>query len=442
MNRADESCEVAFALPTMPVTAPQVLLAVAVVLATVILRASVKPGGAPLLILLCGAGYALSGVAIRALAIPLAPAAPKSPSALKIGLIGAAKIAPWGLLYPARASANVTVVAVGARDPVRAAALAARWEIPRHGDYAAVLADPEVEAVYIALVNGQHFAWADAALRAGKHVLLEKPLTNNADEARALAELARRQRRVLVEGYHWRHHALVARVKALVAEDGELGPVRSLEVGAGMISGDGLRSLLGLGAGASGRSAKMDVALGGGNFMGQGCYAVSVARELLGEPERVVRAAMVEDSPGSRADVAAEAELAFAGGATATLRSSATTPFGFHLRARCERGTLDVTNYLFPFLYHAIGVRPDGGRQRYEKAHSAPAGTTTFDLQLAAFAAAVRDGAAPPGHGADDAVRNMAVIDEIYEAAGLGKRPSAPALAVAQARAEWSWWPF
>ena len=305
-----------------------------------------------------------------------------------------------------------------------------------------MLADPEVEAVYIALVNGQHFAWADAALRAGKHVLLEKPLTNNADEARALAELARRQRRVLVEGYHWRHHALVARVKALVAEDGELGPVRALEVGAGMISGDGLRSLLGLGAGASGRSAKMDVALGGGNFMGQGCYAVSVARELLGEPERVVRAAMVEDSPGSRADVAAEAELAFAGGATATLRSSATTPFGFHLRARCERGTLDVTNYLFPFLYHAIGVRPDGGRQRYEKAHSAPAGTTTFDLQLAAFAAAVRDGAAPPGHGADDAVRNMAVIDEIYEAAGLGKRPSAAALAVAQARAEWSWWPF
>ena len=70
-----------------------------------------------------------------------------------------------------------------------------------------------------------------------------------------------------------------------------------------------------------------------------------------------------------------------------TLRSSATTPFGFHLRARCERGTLDVTNYLFPFLYHAIGVRPDGGRQRFEKAHSAPAGTTTFDLQLAAFAA-------------------------------------------------------
>ena len=95
--------------------------------------------------------------------------------------------APWGRLYPARAAADVAVVAVGARDPARAAALAARWAIPRHGDYAAVLADPEVEAVYIALVNGQHFAWAAAALRAGKHVLLEKPLTHTADEARALA---------------------------------------------------------------------------------------------------------------------------------------------------------------------------------------------------------------------------------------------------------------
>ena len=131
------SCESAFAPNTMLVTATPVLLAVAVVLATIILRASVRPGGAPpLLILALAVSYALSGVAIRALAIPLAPAAPKSPTALKIGLIGAAKIAPWGLLYPARASSNVTVRR--GRRATRPGAQRRRWrragQIPRHGD--------------------------------------------------------------------------------------------------------------------------------------------------------------------------------------------------------------------------------------------------------------------------------------------------------------------
>ena len=289
--------------------------------------------------------------------------------------------------------------------------------------------------MYIALVNGQHFAWADAALRAGKHVLLEKPLTNNADEARALAELARRQRRA-GRGYHWRHHALVARVKALVAEDGELGPVRSLEVGAGMISGDGLRSLLGLGAGASGRSAKMDVALGGGNFMGQGCYAVSVARELLGEPERVVRAAMVEDSPGvarRRGRRAGSPSPAAPPPRCARRRRRQQLPLRAALQAHARR------RLPLPQLYYAIGVHPDGGRQRYEK-RSAPAGDHLRPAARRLRRCHPRR-LAPPGHGADDAVRNMAVIDEICEAAGLGKRPSAPALR-GECAGGWSWWPF
>merc|ERR1739841_392142 len=94
-------------------------------------------------------------------------------SPVRVGLLGAAKIAPFGLLHPAsRLPCAVRVVAVGARDAARAAALAKQWGIQKHGTYSTVLGLEEVEAVYLPLLNGLHYEWAAAALRAGKHVLV------------------------------------------------------------------------------------------------------------------------------------------------------------------------------------------------------------------------------------------------------------------------------
>ena len=264
--------------------------------------------------------YCLSGVAWRLLRIARhRPETAADP--VRFGLLGAAKVAPHGLLYPAAMVESATVVAVGARDPSRAHRLASSWGIPRSGDYDAVLADPAVEAVYIPLLNGLHYEWAAAALRAGKHVLCEKPLTSNAAEARALSRLAKARGLVLFEAFHYRYHPLAERVRALVGSGSELGAVLALEVSAGLPSPDSLKAAIGLGA--RGVSPKMDVELGGGNFMGQGCYAVSMARLLLGEPTEVLNASMVEDPPGSRADVSTTATLGFAGGATARLTASA-----------------------------------------------------------------------------------------------------------------------
>ena len=318
--------------------------------------------------------YLLSGVASRLLRIAV-HRPETSPDAVRFGLLGAAKIAPHGLLFPALMVESATVVAVGARDPARAAQLASKWGIQRSGDYNSVLNDPSVEAVYIPLLNGLHYEWAAAALRAGKHVLCEKPLTSNAAEAVKLAEIVELSMRrsehrmpplVLLEAFHWRYHPLAARLRALVGEEGELGRVLELEVGAGMPTPDSLKARLGLGGGSG--SPKMDAGLGGGNFMGQvrrlhplsfsattststtsttattatahrhrtppplpktqnqppparhspqGCYAVSVARHLLGEPTRVLNASMQESAPGSRADVATRATLLFADGVAA-----------------------------------------------------------------------------------------------------------------------------
>src|SRR3954452_7433253 len=144
---------------------------------------------------------------------------------LRIGVLGAARITPNALIKPARQVDGVEVAAVAARDPARARAAATKLAIPTvHRAYAAVLADPSLDAVYIPLPNALHAQWTLAAIAAGKHVLCEKPFTSNVDEARAVAEAAAGSGLVVMEAFHYRYHPLIARVLALIG-DGTIGDV-------------------------------------------------------------------------------------------------------------------------------------------------------------------------------------------------------------------------
>lgn len=366
------------------------------------------------------AAYAFGGVALRVFRF-LCPTSPTpAPGALRVGVLGAAKVNNFGILLPSASLAEVTLVAVGARDVGRARQLAERWGIPRHGDYRTVLGDPEVEAVYVPLLNGLHYEWAAEALKAGKHVLLEKPLTANAAEARALAKLARSRGLVLFEAYHWAYHPLAARMRE-VLDSGELGTLEEVEVTAGIPSVGALLEAAGLRGRRRDPSSKMDLSLGGGKFLGQGCYAVSAARYLLGDPVRVLSASMEEDVPGSRADVGTRASVLFPHGVVARLSHSPVSG-GFNVVARGSAGTMRVFNYWTPFIYHHLTVSPvGGGAARTERVYGD--GESNFALQLRAFAAAVRRGEPFPTSG-EDAVGNMELIDAIYDAAGLGSRPS------------------
>ena len=102
---------------------------------------------------------------------------------LRIGVLGAARITPMALIRPARQVPEARIVAVAARDATRAQAFAAKHGIPRaHASYDAMLADPEIDAIYNPLPNSLHYAWTIRALEAGKHVLCEKPLSRDPSE--------------------------------------------------------------------------------------------------------------------------------------------------------------------------------------------------------------------------------------------------------------------
>jgi predicted dehydrogenase len=323
---------------------------------------------------------------------------------LRFGILGAAQIAPPALVDPARKVDGVVVAAVAARDPSRAQAFAEKHGIPRvAASYEALVADPGVDAVYVALPNSHHHAWTIRALRAGKHVLCEKPFASNAAEAEEMAAVARETGRILVEAFHWRYHPLAARLLEIL-RGGELGRIAHWSA---RFTVPLLRR---------GDDIRFHYELAGGALMDLGCYPVSALRHLSGAEFEVLRATAKVGPP--KIDAAVQAELRFPDGATGELACSmeADTSFAADLEVRGARGVLRVRNYLAPQLGSKVTLEDASGTREEE-----PTREPTYLFQLRAFAAAVAGGARLPT-GADDAIRNMRAIDAIYQKAGLPLR--------------------
>ncbi|MEV6447365.1 Gfo/Idh/MocA family oxidoreductase [Amycolatopsis sp. NPDC051716] len=322
---------------------------------------------------------------------------------LRIGILGAARIAPAALIKPASSVSPVSVTAVAARSRDRAQAFATRHGIPRvFAGYDELLADPDIDAVYNPLPNGLHGRWTLAALAAGKHVLCEKPFTANAAEAREVAQAAAASDRVVMEAFHYRYHPLALRVEEIVAS-GELGSLQRVETA--------LCFPL-----PKFSDIRYDYGLAGGATMDAGCYAVHMARVFGGETPSVVSASAKLRSP--RVDRAMTAELAYPSGHTGRVECSIWSSSVLKISAKVvgSRGSLSVLNPLMPQAYHRLTVRT-GGSRRTEKFPR----KSTYAYQLEAFAAAALEGA-PVKTSAADAVETMTVIDEIYRAAGLPVR--------------------
>jgi predicted dehydrogenase len=328
---------------------------------------------------------------------------PEIGAPVRIGILGAARIAPLALINPARGNAEVVVAAVAARDVSRAQAFAVKHGIARvHDSYAALIADPDLDAVYNPLPNGLHGRWTRAALTAGKHVLCEKPFTANAAEAREIAELAAQSERVVTEAFHYRYHPLTLRVEQIIAS-GELGKLERVE--AAMCFPLPKFS-----------DIRYNYSLAGGATMDAGCYAVHMVRTFGGStPEVIAAQAKLRDS---QVDRAMTAELQFAAGHTGRVHCSMWSSTLLQLSAKVigDRGELRVLNPVTPQLFHRLSVRSaDGNRvERFPR-------RATYAYQLDAFVAAMLRGE-PVKTTPEDAVENMTVIDAIYRAAGLPLR--------------------
>ena len=230
----------------------------------------------------------------------------ESGAPVRIGILGASRFAPMILVKPARGNAEVVVAAVASRDVSRARAFAAKHGIARaHDSYEALIADPDLDAVYIVLPNSLHGRWTRAALAAGKHVLCEKPFMANAAEAREIAELAAKADRVVMEAVQYRYHPLTLRVEQIIAS-GELGKLERVDIA--------LCVLLPKRSNAN----VYDYSLAGGATMDAGIYAVDMLRTFGGSTPDVVSAQA--KLRGTQIDRAMTAELRFTSWLTGRIR--------------------------------------------------------------------------------------------------------------------------
>ncbi len=324
---------------------------------------------------------------------------------IRIGVLGAAAIVPAALTNPARTVHDAQVLAIAARDPKRAYAFARKHHIPRvHQTYSALLADPDIDAIYNPLPNSLHAEWTIRALKAGKHVLCEKPFASNTQEAEQMAGVARETGLLLSEAFAYRYHPLTARVKEII-DSGEIGKVQHIDAQFCFLL-------------PAPNNIRFNYDLAGGALMDCGCYPVSLIRHIADAEPNVERAEARLFAP--QVDHKMSADLSFADGRTAHLECDMLSPRLFHsiLKVEGSEGKLHVFNPYHPHWFHRLSVR---GRKGSYSEHTN--GENVYVLQLRSFMKAIR-GEMRLSTDPADAIGNMRVIDAIYEKAGLKQRGS------------------
>ena len=333
-------------------------------------------------------------------------------SMLRIGVLGAARIAGRALIDPAREVAAATVAAVAARDKARADTFALQHGIPAaYGSYEELLADPFIDAVYVALPNALHGPWTLRAIEAGKHVLCEKPFTSNADEAAHILREAERSGLVVMEAMHYRYHPLARRFAAMI-RDGAIGTPQHVQCWTCWPV-------------PNPADIRYDYDMGGGAVMDGGCYAIDCLR-LAGLSDPEVTGALADPvSVDPRVDRALAARLVSPSGLTGWFESAFTRGGDFRadVYVAGDEGQLWLRNFV---LAHegTLTLLPNGASFPAPDDPPSDPGDTTFAWQLRAFTAAVLDGA-PVETNAAHALATMRVIDDAYRAAGLPLRGGA-----------------
>ena len=325
-----------------------------------------------------------------------------------IGILGAGGIAERAMVEPARGVDGVEVVAIGARDPERARTFAERLDVPAWGDYDAVLSDPRIDLIYLALPPIVHAEWAARALAAGKHVLCEKPLSANGTTAAAIADAADAAGLRAFVGFHFRLHGFIRDLLETIAS-GILGEVRLVEIDFSIphfVVQPG--------------NIRLDGDLAGGAVMDVGCYAVDLLRAAFGEPQVVSAVAQPYDAD-PRIDLQTDAELRLPGGIPALLRASflGDDTGAMWVRVDGSEASLLATSVIVPQWGATLTVTATEGTVLRQS--SADPAENSYARQLEHLAVVLGDGSESLID-ARRVVGTMRVVDAIYRAAGLEPR--------------------
>lgn len=320
---------------------------------------------------------------------------------IRIGLLGASRIARGAIIKPAATTGGVSVTTVAARSFDRAKDYAREHGIKSAlPNYEALIQSPDVDLVYNGLPPSEHARWTIAALEAGKHVLCEKPFAMTSTEAEDMVAAADRTERVLLEAFHYRFHPLFFRVLKILGS-GAIGTIQTVN------------AHFSVPIKCSDTEIRYKPELGGGALMDLGCYPVHWVRTLM-QSEPTVKTARRE-MHASGVDVATVAELEFPGGETARVSCAMNEDLEGGLDARLSvigtDGRLEVENPLAPH---------DGNRITLTNARGLVGedveGDTTYHYQLEHMLRLI-DGTGERILPLDDAVNNMRAIEAIVAAA-------------------------
>ncbi len=312
---------------------------------------------------------------------------------LRIGILGAARVATYAMIAAAQDVEGVLVQAVAARDPERAKAYAADHGIPKaYPDYQALIEARDVDAVYVALPPHLHARWSIVALKAGKPVLCEKPFALCTADVEAMLAAEEASGLLLMEAQHSHYHPLSARMRAIVAS-GQLGTITMVE------------AAFDVPVSKAEGEIRYDPAVGGGAIWDLGIYPLHWARSALGEQLKIVSAS--QRLAPSGADIETKAELVTTSGIKVSLSCNMDAPVRAFIRFIGSEGRLTIENPLAPQQGHKFLFSSD--KEEWEERFPAK---STYAYQLEAFRDAIANGASVPTRG-DVCLTEIGLLEQI-----------------------------
>jgi predicted dehydrogenase len=374
----------------------------------------------------------------------------KSPSPIRIGILGAAAINYAAIFDATQTHPDATIYGIAARSKAKAEAQIAKYklkgDIKTYGSYDRILADPDIDVIYIPLPNGLHYTWAIKALKAGKDVLIEKPIANNADETRRIQATAEKNGRLALEAWHWRFHPAAHKVRALI-DTGDYGAVTAVDVDfllpRGMFAKDDIRFQYDLGGGCSmdlayAYCACLYFATGGSNL--ERC----TVRVLEGKPRLHDIDKKIDEAMEAKFIIESEGKMDVL---CHTKADSALPPlWGFIPRIwkaqptvaiELEKARIEFPGFVQPVLSHSITIKEkDGAGKLTGKSQTTTAFVgagigepwwSTYRYQLEAMVSMIKarkigEQYAGPWVSMGESIKIMEIIDSIYEHAGLPRR--------------------